>query len=33
LLQTMPVAAGAAFVILFFAWFIMMRRHKPAAQS
>jgi hypothetical protein len=33
LLQTMPVAAGAAFVLLFFVWLMAMRRHKPAAQS
>jgi hypothetical protein len=33
LLQTMPVAAGAAFVILFFVWLMAMRRQKPAAQS
>jgi len=33
LLQTMPVVAGIAFAILFCLWFIMMRRHKPAAQS
>lgn len=33
LVQTMPVAAGTAFVILFFAWLVTMRRHKPAAQS
>ena len=32
LLQTMPLAAGIAFGILFLAWFITMRRHKPAAQ-
>jgi hypothetical protein len=29
LLQTMPTAAGAAFVILFAAWFMAMRRHQP----
>lgn len=29
LLQIMPVAAGIAFVALFTAWFIAMRRHKP----
>ena len=33
LLQTMPVAAGTAFVVLFFFWLVAMRRHKPAAQS
>ena len=33
LLQTMPVAAGTAFVILFFVWIVTMRRHKPATQS
>lgn len=34
LLHAMPVAAGAAFIVLFFAWFIAMRRHhQPAAQS
>ncbi|HTA94837.1 MAG TPA: hypothetical protein VK769_01805 [Verrucomicrobiae bacterium] len=33
LLQTMPVAAGIAFAILFFVWLVAMRRHKPAAQS
>jgi hypothetical protein len=33
LLQTMPVAAGTAFVVLFFVWLVTMRRHKPAAQS
>jgi hypothetical protein len=35
LLQTMPVAAGAAFVILFFTWLVAMRLHKigPPEQS
>jgi hypothetical protein len=33
LVQTMPLAAGSAFVILFFAWLVTMRRHKAAAQS
>lgn len=33
LLQTMPVAAGTAFIVLFFVWLATMRRHKPAAQS
>ena len=35
LLQTMPVAAGAAFVILLFTWLIAMRLHKigPPEQS
>jgi hypothetical protein len=33
LLQIMPVAAGTAFVVLFFVWLVAMRRHKPAAQS
>lgn len=33
LLQTMPVAAGIAFAILFCCWLVTMRRHKPAAQS
>jgi hypothetical protein len=33
LLQTMPVAAGIAFGVLFFSWFITMRRHKPVPQS
>jgi hypothetical protein len=32
LLQTMPVAAGAAFVILFSVWLVAMRRHKSAAK-
>jgi len=31
LLKTMPLAAGASFVILFLVWFIAMRRHKPVA--
>jgi len=31
LLQVMPYAAGVAFVILFAAWFVTMRRHRPAA--
>ncbi len=30
LLQTMPVAAGAAFLILFAAWLVTMRRHRHA---
>jgi hypothetical protein len=33
LLQTMPVAAGAAFGILFFFWLITMKRPKSGAQS
>jgi hypothetical protein len=33
LLQTMPVAAGIAFSILFLMWFITLRRHKSAKQS
>lgn len=33
LLQTMSVAAGTAFIILFVMWFGIMRRHKPATQS
>jgi len=34
LLHAMPVAAGAAFIVLFIAWFIAMRRHHhPAEQS
>jgi hypothetical protein len=32
LLQTMPLAAGIAFGILFLTWFITMRLHKPATQ-
>jgi hypothetical protein len=31
LLQTMPVAAGTAFVVLFTIWVAAMRRHKPTA--
>lgn len=30
LLQTMPVAAGTAFVVLFCVWLVAMKRHKPA---
>jgi hypothetical protein len=33
LLQTMPVAAGVAFGVLFFVWLFTLRRHKPVAQS
>jgi hypothetical protein len=33
LLQTMPIAAGTAFVVLFFVWLVTMRWHQPAAQS
>ena len=33
LLQIMPVAAGTAFVVLFLAWLVVMRRHKPVAQG
>lgn len=33
LLQTMPIAAGVAFGLLFFIWLVTMRRHEPAAQS
>jgi len=33
LLQTMPIAAGAAFVILFSVWLVAMRRQKSASQS
>jgi O-antigen/teichoic acid export membrane protein len=33
LLRVMPVAAGAAFGVLFVFWIIAMRRHKPAVQS
>jgi len=33
LLQTMPVAAGTAFVIMLCLWLVNMRRHKPFAQS
>jgi hypothetical protein len=33
LLHTMSIATGTGFVILFFAWLITMRRHKPALQS
>jgi hypothetical protein len=33
LLPTMPVAAGTAFVVMFFVWLVAMRRHKPATQS
>jgi hypothetical protein len=31
LLRTMPLATGAAFLILFTVWFGAMRRHKPVA--
>jgi hypothetical protein len=33
LLQTMPVASGTAFIILFLVWLVTLRRHKPSAQS
>ena len=33
LLQTMFAAAGIAFAILFIVWFVILRRHKPVAQS
>jgi len=33
LIQTMPVAAGTAFVILFLIWLATLQQHKPAAQS
>jgi hypothetical protein len=33
LLQTMPIAAGVAFGILFFVWLVTMKQHKPCAQS
>lgn len=33
LLQTMPLAAGSAFAILFFAWLVTMRRHGAVPQS
>jgi hypothetical protein len=33
LLQTMPVAAGVAFGILFLIWLVAMKRQKPGAQS
>ena len=33
LLQTMPVAAGTAFAVLFGFWLVTMRQHKPVAQS
>ncbi len=33
LLQTMPVAAGIAFGILFCLWVVTIRQHKSAAQS
>ena len=33
LLQTMPVATGTAFVVLFIFWLVALRRHKPAVQS
>lgn len=33
LLHAMPIIAGAAFSILFFAWLIAMKRHKPVAQT
>jgi len=31
LLKTMPIATGAAFLILFVVWLTAMRRHKPVA--
>jgi hypothetical protein len=33
LLRTMPIASGAAFVILMALWFITARRHRAADQS
>jgi len=33
LIQTMPVAAGTAFVIFLVIWLVTLRRHKPAVQS
>jgi O-antigen/teichoic acid export membrane protein len=33
LLQTMPVAAGIAFGILFLIWLVAMKRQKPGTQS
>ena len=33
LLQTMFAAAGTAFAILFIVWLVILRRHKPVAQS
>ena len=33
LLQTMFTAAGTALAILFIVWFVILRRHKPVAQS
>jgi hypothetical protein len=33
LLQTMFTAAGTALAILFIVWFVVLRRHKPIAQS
>ena len=33
LLHAMPLAAGIAFVILFFFWFTAMRRHKPVVEE
>jgi O-antigen/teichoic acid export membrane protein len=32
LLHAMPIAAGSAFVILFVAWLVAMRGHKPAPE-
>ncbi|HXR49384.1 MAG TPA: hypothetical protein VN784_18260 [Candidatus Limnocylindrales bacterium] len=33
LLQTMPVAAGTAFGLMFLVWFLTMRRHKATATN
>lgn len=34
MLQAMPIAAGAAFVVLLVAWLVAMQRHHwPAAES
>ena len=33
LLPTMCLATGTALMILFLAWFITMRRHRPASQT
>ncbi len=33
LLQAMPIAAGAAFIILFIFWIVAMRRQKPATEA
>ncbi|HEX7617730.1 MAG TPA: hypothetical protein VF480_03315, partial [Verrucomicrobiae bacterium] len=33
LLQTMPIAAGLAFGVLFLVWFIAMRTHKIGAPE